>query len=176
VLTKTLQEGNLAPAEQLELNLRLAAMYQHMSELPLAEGAVQAGLLAVPDDASAMATLAWVLLDEKRLPEAQAAAETAAERRAGWPAYYVLGEVALQTCRVPEAIQAFQTGLTYPVSEYRFYWQWLRLGDAYWEAGQTADAIASWQTYIQLQPSSPAAAAKIDQAKHAELSRTCSAQ
>jgi tetratricopeptide (TPR) repeat protein len=173
VLNGTLQQPGLVSADRMRLNLQLATLYQHMGELALAEQAVRDGLAVVPHDASAQAALAWILLSQGDRVQAQVVAEAARLQHAGWPAYYVLGEVALQSCRIAEAITAFQTGLQYPVTEYRFYWQWLRLGDAYWEAAQPAEAIAHWETYHQYQPNDAQVSAKIDLARHGQLERNC---
>jgi tetratricopeptide (TPR) repeat protein len=173
VLTRTLQLAEVSASDRVRLGIRLAMFYQHMGKLEAAEQAARDSLAADPSHPAALAALAWVQLDQGLLDDAYATAVAALAQQPSWQGYFVKGSALLRTCRLDEAIEAFQTGLGFPVTEHRFYWQWLQLGDAYWEAGQPAEALSSWQTFLRYQPNSGSGRDRIEQYGLGTRAREC---
>jgi tetratricopeptide (TPR) repeat protein len=174
VLQETLAAGGLGPGEAAALSLQLGDSLHHMGQLDQAEAALRAALAAAPGSARLTATLAWVLMDQGNGDQALLAAEAALAISPDWRAYYVAGMEHLRRCQLEAAAVSFQNGLRLRADEYRFYWQWIRLGDVYWELGEHEKAIEAWEAYLRTF-SSASVKEKIAQARHNDLSRRCSA-
>jgi len=91
-----------------------------------------------------------------------------------WMARYVRGLAALRQCRTDDARRDFEMGLALPSDgDYRQSWLHLALGSVHWIRGEHDGAIREWQTYSRLQPSDPAVAKLLQQARGGTLVLDC---
>ncbi len=130
----------------------LGDIARQQQQLPGAISEYRAELLQNPSAPRVWYKLADTLVDSGNLSEADQAAHSALKLQADCaPAYYVLGRIARQEKRPPEAIADFQKALTLGVKgelEESAHYQLFRLLLA---AGKTAEANAHQREYLRLQ-------------------------